>query len=252
MKAFDPIVTLALPDSVLVNRRVPKTLLIENGSPTTADKRRIQEGIEELRWLAVLKPTTIGVAEYRDEVREYIEIAVLRLVFRPGAQAERLTELVHRAVPYPVLLITYQEDTPVISLAHKRRSQSEVRKTVLDGDVVQTPIGNGCADELTTAFYNALAINRQPRTTLHALYQGWIYTVQALCAARVTGKFSIPTSAKEATGRTAALQKYEHLKKRIADLRAAASKEKQIARQVDMNLELQRLRNDRDAIRVKL
>ena len=107
MKAFDPIAALSLPDSVLVNRRVPKTLLIENGAPTAADKRRIREGIEEIRWLAVLKPTTIGVAEYRDEVREYIEIAVLQLVLRPGAQAERLTELVHRAVPYPVLLITY-------------------------------------------------------------------------------------------------------------------------------------------------
>ena len=252
MKAFDPIVTLALPDSVIVNRRVPKTLLIENGSPTAADKRRIREGIEEIRWLAVLKPTTIGVAEYRDEVREYIEIAVLRLALRSGGQAERLTELVHRAVPYPVLLITYQGDTPVLSLAHKRRSQSDVGKTVLDGDVVQTLIGNGCADELTTAFYNALAINRQPRTTLHALYQSWIYTVQALCAARITGNLSIPTSAKKATDRAAALQKYGHLKKRIADLSTAASKEKQIARQVDMNLELKRLRNDRDAIRVKL
>lgn len=252
MKAFDPIAVLALPDSVLVNRRVPKTLLIENGAPTATDKRRIREGIEEIRWLAVLKPTTIGVAEYHDEVREYIEIAVLRSVLRSGAQAERLTELVHRAVPYPVLLITYQGDTPILSLAHKRWSQGEEGKTVLDGDIVQTPIGNGCADELTTAFYNALAINRQPRTTLHALYQGWINTVHTLRAAKVTGKFSIPTSAKEATDRTAALQKYGHLEKSIADLSAAASKEKQIARQVDMNLQLQRLRNDRDAIRVKL
>ena len=252
MKAFDPIVALALPDSVLVNRRVPKTLLIENGAPTAADKRRIREGIEEIRWLAVLKPTTIGVAEYRDEVREYIEIAVLQLVLRPGAQAERLTELVHRAVPYPVLLIVWQEDTPLLSLAHKRWSQGEVGKTVLDGDIVETPIENSHADELTTAFYAALAINRQPHTTLHALYQGWIYTVHALRAARVTGKFSIPTSAKKATDRAAALQEYGHIKKRITDLSAAASKEKQIARQVDMNLELQRLRNDRDAIQAKL
>ena len=252
MKAFDPIAALSLPDSVLVNRRVPKTLLIENGAPTAADKRRIREGIEEIRWLAVLKPTTIGVAEYRDEVREYIEIAVLRLALRPGAHAERLTELVHRAVPYPVLLIAWQGDTPLLSLAHKRRSQSEVGKTVLDGHIVETLIGNGCADELTTAFYAALAINRQPRTTLHALYQGWIYTVHALRAAKITGNFSIPTAAKEATDRAAALQKYGRLKKRIADLSAAASKEKQIARQVDMNLELKRLRNDRDAIRVKL
>jgi hypothetical protein len=58
-----------------VNQRVPKKLLLENGAPTAADKRLINEGIEELLWLAALKPTTIGVPEYRDEVREYLEIA---------------------------------------------------------------------------------------------------------------------------------------------------------------------------------
>ena len=31
MKQFDPIAALAIPDGALVDRRVPKTLLIENG-----------------------------------------------------------------------------------------------------------------------------------------------------------------------------------------------------------------------------
>ena len=66
-------------NETLVDRRVPKSLLIENGAPTAADRRRIREGIEELRWVASLKPTTIGVAEYRDETREYLEISVLKL-----------------------------------------------------------------------------------------------------------------------------------------------------------------------------
>ena len=42
-------------------------LLLENGAPTAADKRHINDGIEELQWVAALKPTTIGVAEYRDD-----------------------------------------------------------------------------------------------------------------------------------------------------------------------------------------
>ena len=252
MKAFDPIATLALPDSAVVDRRVPKTLLIENGAPTAADKRRIREGIEEIRWLAALKPTTVGVAEYCDATREYLEIAILKLTFRAIAPSGRLTKLVHRAVPYPVLLFAWHGETLAISLAHKRWSQSEASKTIVDGDVLEISLGNGCADKLTTAFCNALAINCQPLTTLLALYQGWINTVHALHAAKVTGKFSIPQSAKEATDRAEALQKYRHLIKRIADLKAAASKEKQISRQVDINLELKVLRTDRDAARAKL
>ena len=122
MSEFDLIAALALPGSALVNRRVPKSMLVENGAPTPGDKRRIRDGIEEIWWLAALKPTTIGVAEYRDEAREYLEIAVLHVILRAGSRADRIIELMHRAVPYPVFLIAWKEETPVISLAHKRWS----------------------------------------------------------------------------------------------------------------------------------
>ena len=127
---------LDLPASSRVNQRVPKKLLLENGAPTAADKRLINDGIEELLWLAALKPTTIGVPEYRDDVREYLEIAVLRLSLRSAAKATRLVELVHRAVPYPLLLLTEQDEQPGLSAVHKRWSQGEAGTTVLEGDMV--------------------------------------------------------------------------------------------------------------------
>ena len=252
MKPFDPVAALALPHGALVDRRVPKTLLIENGAPTAADRRRIREGIEEVRWLAALKPTTVGVAACRDGAREYLEIAVLTLTLRAAARAGWLTELVHRAVPYPVLLVAWQGDAPALSLAHKRWSRSEKGKTVVDGEIVSARLGDDCADGPTTAFCDALAIDRQPRATLHALYQGWTDTVQALRAAGVTGRFKLPASVTEAADRAAALEEYARLESRIAELCAAARKERQIARQADMNLEIERLRNEREAARARL
>ena len=62
----------------------------------------------------------------------------------------------------------------------------------------------------------------------------------------------MPTSEMEAKDRTAALEEYMHLESRIAELSATARKEKQIARQVDMNLELKRLRSKRDGARARL
>ncbi len=58
---------LRLPEGCRVDQRVPKKLLLENGAPTAADKRLIKDGIEELQWVAALKPTTIGVPDYRDD-----------------------------------------------------------------------------------------------------------------------------------------------------------------------------------------
>lgn len=235
LDAFD------LPASARVDKRVPKTLLLEHGAPTPADKRQINEGIEQLIWVAALKPTTIGVAEYRDELREVLEIAVLRLTLRVTAKVGRLIELVHRAVPYPVLLIAEQGPTVGLSAAHKRWSQAEAGKTVLEGDVVIVEWDADQDAERWPGFRAALALGQQPRTNMQALYQGWFDTLLALQAAHVTGAFAVPSSAEQAGLRQGALQECTRLGREIARLRATAAKEKQMSRRVDLNLELKRL-----------
>lgn len=245
MTAFDPVAALALPANAHVDRRVPKTLLIENGAATASDKRRIRDGVEEIRWLAVLKPTTAGVAAYRDAVREYVEIAVLTLTLRPNVRTDRLTELAHRAVPYPVLLFTRQGEAVGVSVAHKRWSQGEAGSTVLDGGIISAALGSGGGDEMTDSFMCALALRSQPRATLQALYQGWIDAVQALNAARVTGEFAMPGSAAAAARRAAAIDAYRSLEAEIAKLHAEARRERQLSSRVAMNLELAELRKKR-------
>jgi hypothetical protein len=91
------------------------------------------------------------------------------------------------------------------------------------------------------AFRDALALGKQPRTTLQALYQGWIDTLLALQAARVTGAFAVAANAKHAAARRDGLHELARLDAEIARLRAAAAKEKQMARRVELNLELKRM-----------
>ena len=252
MTPFDPFEALALPTNALVDRRVPKTLLIENGAFAAGDRRRIREGIEELRWLAALKPATVGIAEFRDAEREYLEIAVLKLELRPAARSERLVELIHRAVPYPVVLIAWCDGTPGLSLAHKRHSLGESDKIVVDSEIVSTRANGDCPGEPLAAFHDALALAKQPRGTLRDLYQGWIATVQALQAATITGDFRLPPTVDAASNREAALREYRYLSERIAHVYSAASKETQMARRAAMNMELARLRVCRDAARARL
>lgn len=240
MSAADVIAALELPPAARVDRRVPKTLLVEHGAPTAADKRRINEGIEEVQWVATLKPTTIGVPALRDEVREYLEIAVLRVALRAEAKAERLAELIHRAVPYPVLLLVAGGTRLTLSLAHKRWSQGEAGATVLDGEPVAVTLANSEPGDLQSPFRKALSLARQPRADLYQLYQGWIDTVLALLAARVTGTFGLANSPDQAATRRDALRECARLDTEIARLRSDAAKEKQMRKQVDLNLELQR------------
>ncbi len=243
MNVADIIAALDLPAGARVDKRVPKKLLVENGAPTAADKRWINEGFEDLHWVAALKATTIGVPEYRDEVREYLEIAVLQLVLRSPAKAGRLGDLVHRAVPYPVLLLTMTESMATVSLAHKRSSQAENLRVVLDGSVliaVLTP----SPTPIESAFLRSLRVADQSAQNLLAFYQGWIDRVLALAAARLTGTYALTTSVEASNARQAALEEHSRIEREIAGLRARAAKERQVNRRVDLNLELKRLETE--------
>jgi Domain of unknown function (DUF4391) len=247
----DAIVALDLPDTARVDRRVPKTVLIEHGSPTIADKRRINDGVERIQWVAALKPATIGVAAYRDDVREYLEITILRIVLRPAAKASRLVELLHRAVPYPVFAVAELGDRVNLSLAHKRWSQGGAGKTVLEGELIEVDAPRD-GDAFRPALLTALALSRQPQTSLLTVYQGWVDVLLTLKAARRTGRFEVFLVAERQAARRDALRECARLDSEIERLRAAAAKEKQMARQVQLNLELKRAERARAAALARL
>jgi hypothetical protein len=219
MRALEILRALDIPTAARIDRRIPKALLTQHGASTAGDKRKINEGIELVQWVAALKPRTVGVTEYRDELREYLEIAILSLAVRADAKLDRLVELLHRAVPYPAVVVAVQAEVVHISVVHKRWSLGEAGKTVLD---------------------------------LFVLYQGWLDTLLALHAARYTNSFSIPESSELKAARSDALSECDRLTANIAKLRVAAAKEKQMTKHVEMNLEMKRLEAARAAALARL
>lgn len=255
---------LRLPTSCRVDQRVPKKMLAEHAAPTAADRRLLTDGIEELQWIAALKPGTVAIPEHRADGREYLEVAVLSVQVRAthgrASQWLRLAELVHRAVPYPVLLIqaltpgaaaASEDSTPTptppaqlaLSLAHKRAAQNEAGKVVLGGELVRSELmsANSAAASVVRPLLQAVALDRQPHQNLMALYQGWMDCLTAAEAARLTGKFRLPSGPTAAAAQRDALRACQRLEQEAARLRSLAAKERQIAKQVDLNLELQRL-----------
>ncbi len=240
---------MGLPDAATVNQRVSKKMLLENGVPTAADRKLIQDHIEQVTWVAALKPTNAGVPDFQDARRTYLEVAVLTVAMRDlggltanSTKVKRISELLHRAIPYPVVVVLSEGEHLFMSMCHIRWAQKEVDKTVLDGEPSFVTL---TADEFCSAFLEALAMSQQPRTHLYTLYQGWMDTLSAWQAAKVSGRFALSQSTVHATERRAALQRCRELDAKIASLRSAASKEKQMARQVAANLEIKALLAER-------
>ncbi|MBK8246984.1 MAG: DUF4391 domain-containing protein [Gemmatimonadetes bacterium] len=238
------VAAFGLPAAAQVDRRVPKTMLMQHAGFTAADRRAIADGVEEVRWIASLKAGNCGVPPYRDAEREYLEIAVAALGLREGASETRLTELLHRAIPYPLLLVAHSSAAVVWSVAHKRWSLAAEGRVVLDAapesaDVREVP--PSMADEMLAT----CAMARQPGSDMKALYEGWCDVVTAVRTAAVTGRFTLPREAGSV--RRQALEELREIDEQVARVEKAAQRERQTARLVELNLELKRLRERRAA-----
>lgn len=239
MNADTVIAALALPDQTRVDQRVPKKLLMENGAPTAADRRLIQDGVEEIRWIAALKPTTTGIPAFRDDTRDYLEIAVLTAGFRAGAKSLRLTELIHRAIPYPVFFATDFAGEVTVSAAHLRFAQGTGGGTVLEDAVSCAALGPEVPG--AAAFLASLPLSAQPAQSLFTIYHGWLERITALRATQVTGSFIVAESPGDTADRRAALAEYARLTRDLTALRLRAGREKQLNRRVELNLDSKRV-----------
>ena len=268
---------LALPASAYVGQRIAKTLLIEQianlPGTTPSDKRLANDLLAELHWLAALKPATCGLAAWQTGTHDYLEIAVLHAVLRDGAatstlrsgtQLTRLIELIHRTIPYPVVLIVSQPNVDGaaehISLAHKRLSLGTGSAMVLEHTATTQPITTksiaACARKTRAAaqFAHYLAFNRAPGlpplqfNDLHTRYSDWLHAIEALAAAEHTGQFKVSATAPDAAQRRSALQAYDQLGQQLASLRAQARKESQLAQRAALNLKIAQRMAERQAL----
>jgi hypothetical protein len=150
-------------------------------------------------------------------------------------------ELIHRTIPYPVLLVSEQTDAFSISAAHKRWSMGEAGKMVLDDSVILCELTD---ESRAQQFLANLALTAQPRNHLFSLYQGWMDCLEAFKSSLITGLFIRPSDKEMAVNRHEALREYERLIRQIAALRAKATHESQMNRRVDLNLKIQSLETE--------
>ena len=263
---------LALPSAAYVGQRIAKTLLIEQianlpGS-TAVDKRLVNQLLAELHWLAALKPATCGLAAWQTDTHNYLEIAVLHAALNSlhsAVQAVRLIELIHRTIPYPVVLIVSQRATDgsgnveQLSLAHKRLSVGNSSAMVLEQTITTKSIA-ACAHktEAEGQFVNYLAFNQAPNAStnasilpihdLYARYGDWLHAAEALAAAEHTGLFTVSCNAPDAARRRTSLAAHDQLGQQLASLRAQARKESQLGQRAALNLKIAQLMAERQAL----
>ena len=233
--------SMAIPEACQLGKRVFKKLFHENAKLGVTDKKAFREDIDTITWQYTLKPSTIPIQVYEDKHREYLEVAVLQVNLKTLRRTSRIAEIVHRAIPYPLVIVFVLEPVCALSVAHKRFSQAEKGAIVAEDFIITDWIDLSAPTAIQKHFFASLAVSTLPHTHFFAFYSALVDRLVALDCARLTGEYRLESTAAKRTARSKRLAACHELEIRIAECKAAIKKETQFNRQVELNTKMKDL-----------
>lgn len=244
---------MVLPESCRLGMRVFKKQFHEYGNLSASDKKAFADDVDTIVWQYALKPSTISIMPYEDDQREYLEIAILQVNLKRTNRVNRLSEVIQRAIPYPVILIFVAEAAFSISLAYKRFSQTENDAIVAEAFQTTGWLDMSHQNDYESAFLCSLDITTWPHTHFYAFYRAAMDRVVALACAEHSGCYELPVANGSSTRvRSEQLKKIENLLQEKAELKRRLKREKNLGTQVQLNTQVKKITDCINAIKCGL
>lgn len=236
--------TISFPEAALLGKRVPKKRFLESGGLVASDKKYFTENVKNVYWEYTLKPSTCPVLPYRDNQREYLEVAVLQVeIHSPENNKQsghkRIAEIIHKAIPYPLMLGFYTESGDIaLSIAPKRFSQVAHGAFVVEHSYTTGRMKCELLNTYEAAFIASLAWNSMPLQTYGTLYNAWIDRFIAYECSTLSGVFTLG-KASDQKKRIAQLARCREIESTISELRGQMKKAA-FNRQVELNTQIKK------------
>lgn len=278
---------MVLPDSAYLGTRLTKKMLIDsaghNGNPLSAqEKPLISDVIQSVEWRYTLKPDTINVAPLITELVEYPEIAIVHLLLKPQSEVSdkalsgsfsKLAKLLHKLIPYPLILVGEHQQSLALSLADKRINQADKTKLVIEHCyctpwfTLNTPHALSCLTTNQQAFLLDFSLKNASKFNYYELYQDLMAMLIALQTSEVTGRYlaksqeisrlfsvlandepayhsphNAGTTDKTNSEKTALLKQLESTEAELNAIRNKLKKETQMNSKLRLNVEAKKLK----------
>lgn len=249
---------LNVPVNCVLNKPLFKKMFQEHADLDARDKKALKDDVDKIRWLYTLKPSTINIASYSDDQRDYGEVAVLYVELNKAQHAERIGHLINRAIPYPVVILfcSSADNRVAVCLAEKRTNRADSDKWVIDELQLSPWVSLKAApgviydyeqSDYEQAFLASLNVNGLPHGNFLQFYQALQDRVLALQCAAINGRFCLAAMNRPAvseqelerlrTHQRESLQHYREIEQSIKKLRAQI-KQAEFNQQVVLNTQI--------------
>lgn len=215
MSEFD---FLNIPDSAVMGKTVFKKLFYENAELSKTDVNRIKDNIDKIDWLYSLRPDTVNVLPYQDDLSDI----------------KRMAEIIMRAIPYPMLLIFRYEDKVLYGVSHQRTSQTDISQNVIEELIVT---------DFVSPEEKVIDFKQYSYSNFYAMYCD---LMDSIILYNASLHFEIEKmDVAQAKCKLERLQKYES---EIEKLEMKIKKETQFNRKMEINMKLVQIKQKRNQL----
>lgn len=214
------------------------------------DRECLKKDIAKITWLYSFKPSTLNIPVYQTEIREYLEVAVLLVEVEDKKSIERIQQFFNRCIPYPLVILFHFENEGVECLSfgviHKRINQSDKEKWVLEESVVSSWLNLAQLSAVEQKFLESMQLSQLSFQSFYHFYDSIKERLIALQCAGYSGSFklSLQNDYLSKENRASALKNLIELEKRQVEISNKLKKEKQLGRQVELNVQLHKLKDE--------
>ena len=246
---------LNIPEKCKVDRTVFKKLFEQANDGhknilDAKDRECLKKDISKITWLYSFKPSTINIPAYQNEIREYLEVTVLLVEVEDKKNIERIQQFFNRCIPYPLVILFHfeNEDMDCLSFGviHKRTNQSDKEKWVLEESIISPWLNLAQLSVVEQNFFESMQIPQLSFQSFYHFYDSIKERLIALQCAGYSRSFDLSLKVDDCSTerRVSALKALNELEKRKIEISNKLKKEKQLGRQVELNVQLHKLKDE--------
>jgi len=235
---------LDFPEKARVDKKVFKTVFFKNVRLSKSQTDIFTNGIEDIRWIFALKEENINIPSLKNEDFDYSEIQVIGVNIRNNEYLDKITEIIHKNIQFPVIAIFEYENKVSISVGIKRINKSDVSKSVVE-EIYNTDWIDGSAGK-ERKFMESIKAKNLSFINFNEFYRGFADRVKLFiaCVYKDDYHYENPDKTEKIFNQYLKIKELEEKENKLKNLIKSASS---ISEKVRLNISIKDIENNKIA-----
>lgn len=229
-----------IPENCRIDKTVFKKLFYGNATMNSLDKETFKNDIEKITIKYSLKEEYLNVPTFNNNELNYDEIEILEVNLINDSKYERISEIIQRTIPYPMIIVLTYNEKILINVAYKRVNKNDTNKNTVIKYVYSDWISFNNINNNEQQFLSSINISKLSYINMYKLYCSFVQKIDILNTSKIAGTFN------ELENRD--IEKVQEIQGKILEidnelkkLNNLINKEEQFNRRVDLNIKIKKL-----------